>query len=370
MGLLRIAVSGVYDLFARNGSGMSLVSSFPNNSATLGAQLTSNNVYFGGPTANAANGGTPVKLYAPSPWRSGSSLSHLDEATYPPGNPNSLMTPQLKAAESIHTPGPDGLAVLQDLGWTVNGPAPPLGASVQRIYGQDAIDTSLAISGQLFGAGAATAVVLARSDFFSDALAGGPLAAANHGPLLITPGAAASATLDPRVLAEIQRVLPVGRTVFVLGGPLALAPGIDTALSDARLRGPAGARRQPVLHRDRDRRSSRQPARGVRGHRPPLADALSAVPAAVARNGVILLTDGNHQAPETAAYLSAHPGTTRFAIGGPLAATGADPGRPRSSARICSPRRPPSRASTSPLRRHSARQRVWTSPTRCRVECS
>jgi hypothetical protein len=54
-------------------------------------------------------------------------------------------------------------------------------------------------------------------------------------------------------------------------------------------------------------------------------DALSAVPAAIAKGGAILLTDGTTQAPETAAYLAAHTGDTRYAIGGPLAAYGADP---------------------------------------------
>jgi hypothetical protein len=54
-------------------------------------------------------------------------------------------------------------------------------------------------------------------------------------------------------------------------------------------------------------------------------DALSAVPAAIEENAAILLTDGSTQAPETAAYLAAHPNDVRYAIGGPLAALGADP---------------------------------------------
>ena len=54
------------------------------------------------------------------------------------------------------------------------------------------------------------------------------------------------------------------------------------------------------------------------------ADALSAVPAAIEAEGAILLTNGPKQAPETAAYLAIHP-SARFAIGGPLAAAGADP---------------------------------------------
>jgi hypothetical protein len=56
------------------------------------------------------------------------------------------------------------------------------------------------------------------------------------------------------------------------------------------------------------------------------ADALSAVPAAIQAHGAILLTEGKLPAPATSAYLSAHPSDTRYAIGGPAAAAGADPG--------------------------------------------
>ena len=62
--------------------------------------------------------------------------------------------------------------------------------------------------------GGAGAVVLARADGFADALAGTPLAAAKSAPLLLT----GSASLDSRTLAEIQRVLTAGKTVFLLGG--------------------------------------------------------------------------------------------------------------------------------------------------------
>jgi hypothetical protein len=50
------------------------------------------------------------------------------------------------------------------------------------------------------------------------------------------------------------------------------------------------------------------------------------VPAAIEEHGAILLTNGSTQAPVTANYLSLHPGDTRVAVGGPLAAFGADPG--------------------------------------------
>ena len=44
---------------------------------------------FTGPQATAANGGIAPRLYAPNPWEPGSSYSHLDDDTFPAGNPNS-----------------------------------------------------------------------------------------------------------------------------------------------------------------------------------------------------------------------------------------------------------------------------------------
>jgi hypothetical protein len=110
----------VYERFAENGAGQSLINTtlFPNPSAALATQLQSNAVYFNGPEAVAASGGTRPLLYAPSTWLSGSSFSHLDETLYPAGNPNSLMTPAFGMAEAIHMPGPIILGMFRDMGWT------------------------------------------------------------------------------------------------------------------------------------------------------------------------------------------------------------------------------------------------------------
>jgi hypothetical protein len=197
---------------------------------------------------------------------------------------------------------------------------------VQRIYGQDAIGTSIAVSQAEYpNSGSAKAVVLARSDFFSDALAGGPLATAVGGPLLITPGASISSTLDSAVQSEIQRVVPTGGTVYVLGGPLALSPAIDTTLEGLgyevkRVEGSDAYATAVAIAEQLGNPSTLFEATATN-----FADALSAVPAAIQAHGAILLTDGSTQAPETAAYLAAHPTDTRYAIGGPLAAAGADP---------------------------------------------
>lgn len=57
------------------------------------------------------------RLYAPSTWDSGSSIYHLNDATYPAGDPNSLMTHAMGKGEANHNPGPNTLAIMYDMGW-------------------------------------------------------------------------------------------------------------------------------------------------------------------------------------------------------------------------------------------------------------
>lgn len=110
----------IYDRFAEDNSGTALLN-YTNFSAALASALTSNNVYFDGTNANAANGGARVKLYAPGTWASGSSYSHLDEIFN--GTPNALMTYSGGPGESLHNPGPIVLGMFQDMGWTVTSGA-------------------------------------------------------------------------------------------------------------------------------------------------------------------------------------------------------------------------------------------------------
>jgi parallel beta-helix repeat protein len=221
-----------------------------------------------------------------------------------------------------------GLANVQGTGDGFGAQDP---GSTFRVAGSDAVGTAIATSQEEFpSASSAKGVVLARSDFFSDALAGGPLAAAIDGPLLITPGAALASSLDPRVQAEIERVLPSGRTVYILGGDLALSANIDTALEGLGYKvvreagddeyATAVDVAQAIATTGWGRVTTVFEATGTNFY-----DALSAVPAAIKEHGAILLTDGAIQAPETAAYLAEFPGDTRYAIGGSLAASGADP---------------------------------------------
>jgi hypothetical protein len=95
-----------------------------NPSDELGTAQTSAQIYFNGPFAMAANNGNAPRIYAPSTFALGSSCVHLNENTYPSGNPNELMTPFSAAGDANHWPGPLCLAMLRDIGWTL---APDVG---------------------------------------------------------------------------------------------------------------------------------------------------------------------------------------------------------------------------------------------------
>jgi len=109
----------INDRFLENGSGVDLFDNFTNPSTALGDELESDDVFWNGSSAIAANGGSPPKLYAPNPYEPGSSVSHWDESTFPAGNANSLMTPFIGSAEAIHDPGPLTSGLFEDIGWTL-----------------------------------------------------------------------------------------------------------------------------------------------------------------------------------------------------------------------------------------------------------
>jgi len=199
--------------------------------------------------------------------------------------------------------------------------AAPGGSSVSptRIAGQDRLATAVAASVSAFPTPqAASAVVLARSDEFADALAGGPLAATNHGPLLLT----SPTSLDTATATEISRVLKPGGTVFLVGGTAALGPSIASAIATLGF--------APVRVSGADRFGTALAIAAKLGNPSTIfeadgagfADALSAVPAAIVKHGAILLTGGSTETAATAAYLHAHPGL-HYAVGGPAAT--ADP---------------------------------------------
>ena len=114
----------IYDRFAERGT-TDLLDGFPNPSQALGDALTSDEVFFDGPAANLAQGGSRPRLHAPPTWVDGSSYSHLSERPvngvepYPPGSLNALMTPTVNSAEAVHDPGPITCGMFKDMGWSL-----------------------------------------------------------------------------------------------------------------------------------------------------------------------------------------------------------------------------------------------------------
>ena len=109
----------VFDSFLVNSDGTKVIGSdFIWNSA-YDPNLTGTNlgIYFGGPAAVAAYGQL-VPLYTPSPWSSGSSLSHLNDRVFAGGN-RKLMNAQVASGQGIRVLSPVELGILADIGYTV-----------------------------------------------------------------------------------------------------------------------------------------------------------------------------------------------------------------------------------------------------------
>lgn len=102
-----------FDAYAQTSDGRRLAD-LPTPSGELAQALTSSLVWSG---ANAirANGAVKPKLYTPSRYESGSSISHLDEATFSKAGLDSVMTPNLEPGEIFKEPGPLLLAMIEDM---------------------------------------------------------------------------------------------------------------------------------------------------------------------------------------------------------------------------------------------------------------
>ncbi|MCD6354444.1 MAG: hypothetical protein J7L95_02745 [Prolixibacteraceae bacterium] len=83
-----------FDLLVVQNNGDQLVDTtlFANPSDKLKTALISGALYANSPVAKIGLNGNKPRLYVPTTWDNGSSIYHLNDATYPAGNPNSLMT--------------------------------------------------------------------------------------------------------------------------------------------------------------------------------------------------------------------------------------------------------------------------------------
>ena len=188
-------------------------------------------------------------------------------------------------------------------------------ANVGRLAGADRYETALAISQSDFPSGNAGAVILADGENYPDALVAAPLAVDKNAPLLLTTGS----SLRPDVKAELQRVLPAGGTVYILGGTSAVPAGIASQVTDLgyQVIRYAGANRFATAVKIAGALGNRETVLLASGTKFP--DALSAGVAAAKAGGVVLLTNGTSLPATTSSYLTAH-GRTVYAVGGPAAA--------------------------------------------------
>lgn len=108
-------LSAAFDQYVINKSGEQLVDEklFTNPSIKMYQSLTSGWLAF----KTALVSDSLPRLYAPITWDGGSSVYHLNDDTYPNGDPNSLMTHAMGKGEAIHSPGPNTLAIMYDMGW-------------------------------------------------------------------------------------------------------------------------------------------------------------------------------------------------------------------------------------------------------------
>lgn len=195
-----------------------------------------------------------------------------------------------------------------------------------RVAGDDRVGTALELSRRR---DRADTVVVARAGHFADALSGGPLAAANDGPLLLT----GRDRLDLRVGDEIGRL---GATrAYLLGGTAALSGHVADDLADlgldvVRLAGQdrfetaAAVARQWAADRGHEYVQHVYVADGVTGW----PDALSASAAAAGRGSLLLLVGGGEVPDATADLIGewAAPNDSGYAqpvtvlvVGGPQA---------------------------------------------------
>lgn len=118
------------------------------------------------------------------------------------------------------------LTVITSLTFAVSMPlithASPLAYPIERLSGQDRIDTALSISQE--GWESAETVLLSEYSAYPDSIASTPLAVKEDAPILLTQGD----KIDPRVIKELERLKP--KKVILLGGIGTLKPSLEKEL--------------------------------------------------------------------------------------------------------------------------------------------
>jgi putative cell wall-binding protein/Tol biopolymer transport system component len=218
-GLLRVRPDGTSRSQLGSGGGSAPVWS-PD-----GAQIA----YIGGPASTAAvsianadgsnphvvvNSADPASsTYSDVQWLPDGSGLVFDVQTDDPATNNQLAT--------IETVGADG----SGLRTIATGQNPVVPTYVTRLAGATRDDTAVSVSRATFTV--APTIVVARDDLYPDALAGGPLAAKVHGPLLLSPPTG----VTPALAAEAKRL--GAKTADLIGDTTALSANVEAGLRAA-----------------------------------------------------------------------------------------------------------------------------------------
>jgi len=112
-GAARIDQPTPFDAYVQLPDGRRLAD-MPSPSLETGKSLT-NSLVWSGANGIKANNNVKPKLYTPALYEAGSSVSHLDEATFKDSLQDAVMTPNLDSGEVFHSPGPLLLAMLEDM---------------------------------------------------------------------------------------------------------------------------------------------------------------------------------------------------------------------------------------------------------------
>ncbi len=191
----------------------------------------------------------------------------------------------------------------------VAGIAMPSLLALDRNSGDDRYATAVEVSKAGWEDGASV-VILARGDFYADALAGVPLAYANNAPILLTrPNELPTVTRDEIIRLKASKI-------YILGGQAAISKSVEDRLESMgiEVQRISGSSRYATATAIAEELGSNGPVFLVSGENFP--DALSAASYAAVLGAPILLVRGNEVPEEVLAAISALNPSTVYVIGG------------------------------------------------------
>lgn len=182
-----------------------------------------------------------------------------------------------------------------------------------RFGGETRVETAVDLSKEQYPNGA-EGVIIARTDVAADSVSAVPFAKIMNMPVLLTP----PDSLHPATEAEIRRLMPTGGIAYVMGREVAIHPDVEAKIKAivGKTERIAGANRAHTAVET----AGKLEGMGKMKHVMVTDGAdwqpdLLAGPAAAIKEGATLLTWGDKVAPETKAYINAHPGVPVTALG-------------------------------------------------------